>query len=169
MWAARPTESPMTPAPRTDRQPDPKPDLTPMIDIVFNLIIFFMIVSQLSNLTVEQIELASASEASETHSDERVLQLNVLRSGLVKVNGVAYSDDPALRGVYPSLREFLQREAAAYPREESSSAAVSPSCLRINLRASKEAPFGSVQRALDPCSELGLYRTSFAASPGPPR
>ncbi|MHC4829904.1 MAG: ExbD/TolR family protein, partial [Planctomycetota bacterium] len=35
---------------RREQDPEPKPELTPMIDIVFNLIIFFMIVSELSNL-----------------------------------------------------------------------------------------------------------------------
>ena len=47
---------------RVEQEPEPKPDLTPMIDIVFNLIIFFMIVSELSkeaglkwrNLTPEE-------------------------------------------------------------------------------------------------------------------
>ena len=42
-------------------------DLTPMIDIVFNLIIFFMLVSELSNLELEQLRLPFAGEAEGFH------------------------------------------------------------------------------------------------------
>ena len=80
--------------------PEPKPDLTPMIDIVFNLIIFFMIVSELSNLDVEQIELPFADRAEDPKAEkagQKVLQINVLEKGLIKVRGKPMTADPELQ------------------------------------------------------------------------
>jgi biopolymer transport protein ExbD len=156
---------------RVQVDPPPKPDLTPMIDIVFNLIIFFMIVSELSNLTVEQLELAYASEAQDPKkmkqgSSDKVLQVNVLPDGLIKIRGAGYSDDPKLKGQYPSLKEFLEIEAAGYEREEPdpSNPNLAPSKMRINIRADKETKFKNVQSIFDACSKNGVYKTSLAAT-----
>ncbi len=153
-------------------EPEPKPDLTPMIDIVFNLIIFFMIVSELSNLTVEQLQLAYASEAADpkkmeaTHSD-KVLQVNVMpQEGLVKVRGNPYTGDPKHKDKYPWLADFLEIEAAGYEREEPdpSNPQLAPSKMRVNIRADKEAPFKGVQQVFDACQKHGIYKTSLAAT-----
>lgn len=45
-------------------------NMTPMIDVVFNLIIFFMIVIDLSQQELEDITLPRASECSEDEADE---------------------------------------------------------------------------------------------------
>ena len=158
---------------RVEEEPEPKPDLTPMIDIVFNLIIFFMIVSELNNLSVEELQLSFAESAAEAKvlaqpGQKRVLQVNVLPEGLTRVNGVSYSDDPLLEGRYPSLQRFLELEAAAY-ETESGPAGAELSALRVNLRADKEAPFVAVQRVFGACQETRIYKTSLAAtkqSPG---
>jgi biopolymer transport protein ExbD len=159
---------------KVGEQPEPKPDLTPMIDIVFNLIIFFMIVSELSNLTVEQLELSFASEAQDpppANPKDKVLQVNVLPDGLVKINGAGYSDDPKLKDVHPSLKEFIENEAAGYEREEPdpNNPALSPSKMKVNIRADKETMFKNVQQVFDACQKCGVYKTSLAAtkeSPG---
>ena len=104
----------------------PEANLTPMIDIVFNLIIFFMIVSELSNLTVEELTLPFADRAKEPKEAlkdevEKVLQVNVMPPtpypGVIKVRGAAYTMDPELKDRYPNLQEFLKTEAAGYERE----------------------------------------------------
>lgn len=161
---------------KVEQDPEPKPDLTPMIDIVFNLIIFFMIVSELSNLTVEQLELSFASEAQDPPKPrpgdtEKVLQVNVLPDGLIKINGHGYSDDPKLKGAYPSLKEFLETEAAGYEREEPDPAnpALAPSKMKVNIRADKETMFKNVQQVFDACQKCGVYKTSLAATKEAPK
>jgi len=156
---------------RYQPEPEPKPDLTPMIDIVFNLIIFFMIVSELSNLTVEQLQLAYASEAADpktTVGSElgKVLQINVMPQGFIKVKGNPYATDPKHKGKYPELTEFLEIEAAGYPREDPdpSNPNLAPSKMRVNIRADKDAPFKGVQQVFDACQKHGIYMTSLAAS-----
>jgi len=165
----------MAKASRVEQEPEPKPDLTPMIDIVFNLIIFFMIVSELSNLTVEQLQLAYASESQDpkkmkSGSTDKVLQINVLPDGLIKIRGAGYSDDPKMKGAYPSLKEFIEIEAAGYDREEPdpSNPNLAPSKMRVNIRADKETQFKNVQQVFDACQKNGVYKTSLAATKDAP-
>ena len=148
---------------------EPKPDLTPMIDIVFNLIIFFMIVSELSNLTVEQLQLSFASEAQDpekTNTAEKILQVNVMEDGLVKVKGIAYTVEPKMKGQFPWLADFFEIEAAGYEREEPDPAnpQLAPSKMRVNIRSDKESPFKFTQQVFDACQKNGVYRTSLAAT-----
>ena len=95
---------------RLEKEPEPKLDLTPMIDIIFNLIIFFMIVSDFSALTVEDLQLAYADEAQKADKGsadkvEKVLQINVMeQDGLSKVKGIGYT------GLIPVLVEAVKEQ-----------------------------------------------------------
>ena len=154
--------------------PEPKPDLTPMIDIVFNLIIFFMIVSELSNLDVEQLELPYADNAQEPKKGgqavEKILQVNVLPKGLIKVRGKGFTTDIEKKGDYPWLADFLEIEAAGYEREDENpdQPGTRPSKLRVNIRADKQAAFRHVQGVFDACMRHGIYKTSLAATQDDP-
>jgi biopolymer transport protein ExbD len=158
---------------RKKELPHEKPDMTPMIDIVFNLIIFFMIVSELSNLTVEDLQLAYASESqkpAKTQEAERILQINVMENdGLIKVKGVAYTTDVKMIAAkkLPSLKKFLEIEATGYEREApdpGNPGGAPPSKMRVNIRADKEGAFQRVQEVFDACMKNGIYKTSLAAS-----
>jgi biopolymer transport protein ExbD len=158
---------------RFQESPEPGLDMTPMIDIVFNLIIFFMIVSDLSNLTVEQLQLAYASEAKApplgtSAKIDKILQVNVMPSGILKVRHTPYSDDPKLNanGQYDSFKEFLKIEVAGYDREppDPNNPSLQPSKMKINIRADKEVPFKHVQEVFDACQKVGVYKTTLAAT-----
>ena len=146
----------------------PAVDLTPMIDIVFNLIIFFMIVSELSNLDVEQLRLPFADEAEPAAAaaqEDRVLQVNVLASGVAKVRGRSYDTRPE-DGRSPRLAwlgDLMQAEAAGTPLDPDGA-----STLRVNVRADRDARFEHVQRVLDTCQRNDVYRTSLAATQDAP-
>ncbi|MHC4606520.1 MAG: ExbD/TolR family protein [Planctomycetota bacterium] len=65
--------------------------MTPMIDIVFQLIIFFMLVMDLSRQRLEPVVLPYASKAiKEKFNDETLLILNVMKDGTVKIDGRTY-------------------------------------------------------------------------------
>ena len=161
-------------------QVDPPPgiDLTPMIDIVFNLIIFFMIVSELSNLDVEQVELPFADSAEEakpggTDGGDKVLQINVMETGIIKVRSKPYTADPQQKasGRHAWLGDMLEAEAAGYEREppDPSNPNVQPSKLRVNIRADKRSQFKLVQQVFDICVKNGIYKTSLAATQDDPK
>lgn len=158
-----------------EADPEPKTDITPMIDIVFNLIIFFMIVSELSNLTVEQLELPFADRAEKAKpgggEKDKILQVNVMPNGIAKIRGQAFTGDPKLKGKYPWLQEFLEIEAAGYDREppEPGQPGTPPSALRVNIRADKEVRFQYVQNVFDACVRNGIYKTSIGATQDEPK
>lgn len=60
-------------------------NMTPMIDIVFLLIIFFMTVSQVSKINRENIELPKLQGAED--QKPTVLTINVTRQGRIVVGG----------------------------------------------------------------------------------
>jgi biopolymer transport protein ExbD len=155
-------------------EPAPKADLTPMIDIVFNLIIFFMIVSELSNLEIEQITLPYADKAEKEPPPQRtgmgsvdtILQINVLPPEIDEDGNI---EQPSLIKVRGELLRFLEVEASGYPREDPIPGAdVDPSTMRVNIRADKDAPFRYVLEVFESCIENGVYRTSLAATKDEP-
>lgn len=163
---------------RSELPPEAKLDFTPIIDIVFNLIVFFMIASELNNRNVEQITIPFASEAAkqkparnERGEAEKVLQVNVMPNGVVKVRSIAYSVDPQTMKQYPALASFMEIEAAGYEREEpeAGQGGTPPSKLRVNIRADREVRFRYVQGVFDACVKHGVYKTSLAADPDVPK
>ncbi|WP_339113637.1 biopolymer transporter ExbD [Thioclava sp. GXIMD2076] len=74
-------------------RPRRKPDLTPMIDVVFLLLVFFMLASRFSQDV--SLPLASASgAASEWTGAPRLVDIGP--EGVVKLNGVSRSFDDLL-------------------------------------------------------------------------
>lgn len=156
------------------RQPaaeaDPyKPDLTPMIDLVFNLIVFFLVVSELSDLSLEEVKLAPADQAKEAKPGSEIIQLNVLGQGRVHVGGSPYqAGEPRgqrrVTSALPPLRELLEVEAARRPREPSEGSGPGPSSLRVNLRVDASTPFGEVHPVIDDCQHAKVYKLSLGAS-----
>ncbi len=63
-------------------------NMTPMIDIVFQLIIFFMLVTDMANAQLEPVVLPIASKAiKDKFVDPQVLVLNILKDGTIKNSG----------------------------------------------------------------------------------
>ncbi len=66
-------------------------NMTPMIDIVFQLIIFFMLVMDMSKAQLEPVVLPSASKAiKEKFEDTTLLVVNVMKDGAIKINGKSF-------------------------------------------------------------------------------
>ena len=59
--------------------------MTPMIDIVFLLIIFFMTVTQVSKLNKEQLDLAKLKGTQDQKPS--VVTVNIMDSGEIRVSG----------------------------------------------------------------------------------
>ena len=74
--------------------PEPKQDtinMTPMIDIVFQLIIFFMLVMDMTKAKLENLVLPYASKAiKEEFGDPKLLLMNVMEDGTIKIQGRVY-------------------------------------------------------------------------------
>ena len=66
-------------------------DMTPMIDCTFQLIIFFMLVMDMSTAQLEPVVLPAASKAvKEKFEDTTMLVINIMKDGAIKINGKTF-------------------------------------------------------------------------------
>lgn len=128
----------------------PELSMPAMIDVVFLLIIFFMTASELTISHAELLRLPVADQAEEQRQ---------IPGGWAVIN-VRTDGSASIRGGdvdIPSLRAILAKEVQA---------TTSPSgevALVVLVRSDAATPTGSVQRLLNECVKLGIYRVYFAA------
>ncbi|MGF1527520.1 MAG: ExbD/TolR family protein [Candidatus Competibacterales bacterium] len=120
-------------------------NLTPLIDVVFLLLIFFMI----STTFVQEADLAVTLPEVERESaprDSRTIELIIDREGTVAVAGqtLVERDTPALRAALTAL--------AGDERD-----------LPFVIRADERAPQGAVVWAMDVAGNMGFRRVNIAA------
>ena len=128
-------------------QPDsPEVSLTALIDVVFLLLIFFMVSTTFEWRTELGIELPEAS-AEESEAEEAVVEVVIDAGGSVRVEGHRV-DDPAAGG---GLRQALAGAARGLE---------SP---RVVVSADARTPHQSVVAVMDAARRAGLYRLTFAA------
>ena len=127
---------------RYARRPDVSINLTPLIDVVFLLLIFFMVSTSFSELTQLTVNLPEADGARAT--DEIGLVVVIDSAGNVTVGG-----DPV-----PNEAEGLYRalEAAANGNVD----------VPLTLSADAMTPHQYVVMVLDVASLLGLQRVTIA-------
>lgn len=130
---------------RTSRRDSPEIGLTALIDVVFLLLIFFMVSTTFDWRTELSIELPEAS-AQESARDDTVVEVVIDAGGSVHVDGRRV-DDPAARAL---------RQALAY-------AARGLDSPRVVVSADARTPHQSVVAVMDAARRTGLYRLTFAA------
>ena len=140
-------------------------DMTPMIDIVFLLIVFFMVVTE---LTVQQAEviLPVASEATveEPQPGSRILFVNVSfdsegKEVIQLMNGPAMTTE--------QLTLALRQEAEAYGLYEDNPANPDPrarlSRIEVTIRCDQGAESGNIHKIFGACSKARIYKVRCAA------
>lgn len=137
-------------------------NMTPMIDIVFQLLLFFMVCSELSQLEAETVELpwAPMAKAPENQGKQPgLLIVNVMKSnkqseaGEIRIGGRKYDNN--------TLKEVVRNRAAQEPLED---VKLRLSSLRVLIRADGGARFEAVQTVFDACQKNGVYKTEIAGS-----
>ena len=117
--------------------------LAPMIDIVFLLLIFFIVTWQFSR---EEMDLKIAVPTSEEGADpQRVLGeiiLNVRADGSVSVWGQTKTK--------PQLAETLAGIAAQHKNQP------------VRIRGDAGTPFQEIVEVMDVCQRSGIWNISFA-------
>ena len=125
-------------------------EITPLIDVVFLLLIFFMVSSNFVQKQGVSVTLPTTEAA--TASVSNAIEIVLDTSGTYFVAGEPVGDErdqllTALRSVVGSL------DAQALSEQP------------IEIRADASATHQSVVRALDVCATLGLVRVSLATVP----
>jgi len=132
---------------RGEPEEEPKMQMSPMIDIIFQLIIFFMVVSTFQRLEVEELKLPTASHSKEREVLPGELTINIKKDGTIIVNQRKYTPE--------ELENLLKDTVRRNPNLEF--------YFGVNIRADAAVPCRYVLRAIKACSRAGVWKTSFSA------
>ncbi len=122
-------------------------DLTALIDVVFTLIIFFVVTTSFNNRSALKITLPSSS-ASQVEAQKKPLMVLIDRTGNYYVG-----DSALVRNDLASLKDAI-RQQAGNNRERT-----------IVIQADAKATHQSVITAMDAIGQLGFTRLSIATAP----
>lgn len=128
-------------------------NMTPMIDCVFQLIIFFMIVSEFQNAEMEQITLPFALAAKDEPKEgqpNRVI-VNVTDKGEIRMMRRLYTAE--------QLKALLIERARTSPKDADGLPTIA-----VKLRADAECEYKYVQEVIVQCMRAYIWKLSFGAS-----
>jgi len=126
---------------------DPTIDLTSLIDVVFLLLIFFMVSTTFERESVLKIDLPSASEVESRDDTPEMLELVIDNEGRMFLNGERLLDSDA-RTVRAAM-EGLAGEQRDLP---------------LILRADRQTPHHFVVTVMDVAAQLGFINLSIATN-----
>jgi biopolymer transport protein ExbD len=125
---------------------EPEINLTPLIDVVFLLLIFFMVSTTFEHQSRIQIELPEATAEATAQEDDK-LEILVDAQGRYFIG-----DQQVINTELRTLKTAISK--AVGDRGE----------LPVTIRADANTPHQAVIRVLDATSQLGLTRISLATS-----
>ena len=130
------------------RQPRPKRrmSLTPMIDVVFLLLIFFMVSTTFERETEISIELPQASGPM-MKSEKKVVEISIDKEGRYFIN-----KKEVVNTQLDTLKKAIKTAAGDAKKP------------RIILSADRKTPHQSVISAMDAARQLGFVNLTFATS-----
>jgi biopolymer transport protein ExbD len=128
------------------RHPDAQLDMTPMIDVVFQLIIFFITTVDMETKALEtKIRMAMSPHGPvEEVKDPRTVVVDVDSEGVVSIMRTPLNEG--------QLYAILRKAAVA-------SGQSTPIVIRGDLGAKHE----QIKRVMDICGKAGLWKIRFAA------
>ncbi len=140
-----------------DPETDMEMDMTPMIDVVFLLIIFFMIITDLTQQDLEDLQLPKATAADQDKPDPNVKRpiYNILCNGTIIVQRIKLFDPEEDRGKadpYKEVKRNLSVIAQNMPKSPEDGMPDDP----LMIRSDESALFKHVQKVMESCSEKGI-------------
>jgi biopolymer transport protein ExbD len=119
--------------------------MTPMIDMVFLLLVFFMTVSTLAQADrAKKLDLPESAQSDVPEAD------NLADRGTVSLDadGTIYLGLEAVS--LEAMQRTMKRSLEANPE------------LRIHLRAHEATPYSEIKKILQACAEVGAYEVIYA-------
>ncbi len=133
-----------------------EPNLTPILDMVFQLITFFMLVINFKAYNVDQsLRLPVLGSARPLAYDGRhePITLNLSKDGTVRAYGQVVELEPFIRKEAEVLKLLLENtttENSAIP-------------VPVIVRADREVAFQEVMKAMQTCRSAGMTNISLSA------
>lgn len=129
---------------RPHRKESPELNLTPLIDVVFLLLIFFMVSTTFDKESRIKVELPTAATQDEQVEEEKVLEITI------DATGRFYVDE----------HEVVNTEAETLKRAIEKAAGVRRD-LPVIIKADARTDFQSVFKVMDVTSQLGFVNMTF--------
>ena len=130
---------------RASTTEDPEISLTSLIDVVFLLLIFFMVSTTFERQAVLKVDLPEAKNVNVLEDQPNTFEL------VIDQNGQFYLNDRQLIDGRPATLRAAFNEAAGEDRT-----------MPVILRADAETPHHFVVTAMDVTAQLGFTRLSIA-------
>jgi biopolymer transport protein ExbD len=128
------------------RPPGLQFNITPMIDVVFLLVIFFLFTAHFAqNEQVEAVELPRASEVADAHETPRRMIVSITAGGSLYVKG---------RQITPDEFELLLQENTAGRTAD----------YEVRIRSDQSVPYAQVEPVLLASLRAGVTRIGFAVT-----
>ena len=124
--------------------------LAPMIDVVFLLLIFFIVTWKFSRDEVDlNVSVPTSLQGESTKRPLGEIIINVQKGGVLTVDGQALSED--------QLTTKLGRLAEAYKDE-----ATGKSRQPVRIRGSAEVEYQRIVEVISLCQKAGIWNISFS-------
>ena len=127
-------------------QENPQLDMTPMIDVVFELIIFFVVTLTQCNAKDETIRLEDGTHGIELTPEEMPptqMTVDVARNGRISMGDITMTPEQIGQRVKERKRKFGE-----FP---------------VLIRADKNARHEAVAHVMNACTANGIWKISFMA------
>ena len=127
-------------------QENPQLDMTPIIDVVFELIIFFVVTLTQCNAKDETIRLEDGTHGIELTPEEMPptqMTVDVARNGRISMGDITMTPEQIGQRVKERKRKFGE-----FP---------------VLIRADKNARHEAVARVMNACTANGIWKISFMA------
>lgn len=122
-------------------------DMTPMIDVVFQLIIFFVVTIKMSQDSNEDIVLEDGKHGVVLTAENMppvTLEIEVDRRGRISIHNATLSE----RQLLDIMRARVNRFGGDFP---------------VMIRADRRTQHEKVRRVMDICTASGIWKLSFVA------
>lgn len=123
-------------------------NMTPMIDVTFLLIVFFLVSSHMAQQEVDiELDLPAAASGQQTPEETRRLVINVLAEGRLLIAGEAVPPD--------ELDRLIEFEHGKADRD-----------LEVRIRSDRDVPYRFVEPILLAAARAGVWKVTFAVVRG---
>ena len=135
-------------------------DLTPMLDMVFQLITFFMLVTSFKAASLDlslKLPVVGSARPVETQGEETLLILNVNKEGQLLVYSLPQDIVPYLKAEAKMARLEAKRKSSNFKDTDDL-----PST--VVVRADKDTPFGLLNLVIKTCQDNGFRKFALKAT-----
>lgn len=138
---------------RKKKPAEAKMSMTPMIDIVFLLIFFFMVVTDLSNMEIESVALPFATHAKPDDKNEDRVIINITDKGEIRHMRRPQNEK--------DLFQLLKGAADKSGRDPVDKLPT----IAVKIRADSNTEYKFVQQVMVQCMRAYIWQLSFGARP----